>query len=308
VTAVRTEQPTGAPTAPPSRPRPARPPAGRRSFGPRGRRGRDLVANLTGLVVFLFFAFPVYWMIATSFKPPLDIISYPPKFLPWPLTFEHFARAVARPLFSTYVRNSLVVTLTVVALSLTFGLLGALAVGRFTFRGRRPYLLSVLFVQMAPFEALLIPFFLMFRTLDLLNQLPGLILIYFIFTMPFTVWTLRGFVAAVPRELEEAAMVDGASRGQAFRRVVLPLLAPGLVATSIFAFVTAWNEFLYAYVFMEQSKWTLPVWIGSFRTAFGTDWGGTMAASTLFTLPVLVFFLIIHRRLVSGLTAGSVKG
>jgi N,N'-diacetylchitobiose transport system permease protein len=311
VSAVRTEPSTGPATGPPAAP-PQPGGAGartaRRPFGPRGRRGRDLLANLTGIAAFLLFAFPVYWMVANSLKQPLDILSYPPKFLPWPLTLDHFVRAVSKPLFGTYLRNSLLVTLTVVLLSLTLGLLGALAVGRFSFRGRRAYLLAVLIVQMAPFEALLIPFFLMFRGLDLLNKLPGLILIYFIFTMPFTIWTLRGFVAAVPRELEEAAMVDGASRGQAFRRVVLPLLAPGLVATSIFAFVTAWNEFLYAYVFMEQDKWTLPVWIASFRTAFGTDWGGTMAASTLFTLPVLVFFLIIHRRLVSGLTAGSVKG
>jgi N,N'-diacetylchitobiose transport system permease protein len=280
----------------------------RRSFGPRRRRGRDLVANLVGIAVFLIFAFPVYWMIATSFKPQLDILSYPPKWLPWPISLDHFVRAVSRPLFATYWRNSLLVALTVVLLSLAFGLLGAFAIGRFSFRGRRAYVLAVLIVQMAPFEALLIPFFLMYRSLDLLNRLPGLILIYFIFTMPLTIWTLRGFVAAVPRELEEAAMVDGASRAQAFRQVMLPLLAPGMVATSIFAFNTAWNEFLYAYVFMGPENWTLPVWIGSFRTAFGTDWGGTMAASTLFTLPVLIFFLAIHRRLVSGLTAGAVKG
>jgi N,N'-diacetylchitobiose transport system permease protein len=135
------------------------------------------------------------------------------------------------------------------------------------------------------------------------------VLIYFIFTMPFTIWTLRGFVMAVPRELEEAAMVDGCSRLQAFMRVVFPLLAPGLVATSVFAFVTAWNEYLYAFVFMRDAdKLTLPVWLGTFKTAFGTDWGGTMAASAMFTLPVLVFFLAIHRRLAAGLAAGAVKG
>jgi len=169
--------------------------------------------------------------------------------------------------------------------------------------------LAVMIVQMAPFEALLVPFFLMLRGLNLLNQLPSLILIYFIFTMPFTIWTLRGFVISIPPELEEAAMVDGASRFQAFMRVVFPLLAPGLVATSIFAFVTAWNEFLYAFVFMtDEAKFTLPDWLSSFRTAFGTDWGAIMAASSTFTIPVLVFFLLVQRRLVSGLTAGAVKG
>jgi N,N'-diacetylchitobiose transport system permease protein len=207
------------------------------------------------------------------------------------------------------VRNSLLVTLSAVLLSLVIATLAALAVGRYGFRGRKAFLLMIMIAQMAPFEALLIPFFITFRDLDLLNQLPSLILIYFIFTMPFTIWTLRGFVMAVPRELEEAAMVDGATRMQAFLRVVFPLLAPGMVATSIFAFVTAWNEYLYAFVFMRDAdKFTLPVWLGTFKTAFGTDWGGTMAASTLFTLPVLIFFLAIHRRLTSGLAAGAVKG
>jgi N,N'-diacetylchitobiose transport system permease protein len=268
-----------------------------------------VLTNLAGLVALVFFAFPVYWMFATAFKPTNDILSYTPRWLPVPFTLDHFTTAIHRPNFGYYLRNSLLVTLTAVVLSLVFALLAAVAVGRFQFRGRKAYMLLVLIVQTAPFEALLIPYFIMLRQLNLLNQLPALILIYFIFTMPFTIWTLRGFVMAIPRELEEAAMVDGASRSQAFMRVVFPLLAPGMVATSIFAFVTAWNEFLYAFVMMrDATKFTLPVWLSTFQTAFGTDWGGTMAASSLFTLPVVVFFLIIQRRLVSGLTAGAVKG
>jgi N,N'-diacetylchitobiose transport system permease protein len=267
------------------------------------------LVNLAGAVTFVVFAFPVYWMFATALKPTRYIQADPPHLLPWPPTLEHFREAVGRPNFLDYVRNSLVVTLSAVVLSLLIATIAALAVGRYGFRGRKGYLLMIMIVQMAPFEALLIPFFLMFRELHLLNQLPSLIGVYFIFTMPFTIWTLRGFVAAIPPELEEAAMVDGCSRMQAFVRVVFPLLAPGLVATSIFAFVTAWNEYLYAFVFMRDAdKFTLPVWLGTFRTAFGTDWGGTMAASTLFTLPVLIFFLAIHRRLTSGLAAGAVKG
>jgi N,N'-diacetylchitobiose transport system permease protein len=162
---------------------------------------------------------------------------------------------------------------------------------------------------MAPFEALLIPMYLMMRDLDLLNRLPALLLVYFATTLPFTAWTLKGFVQGVPIDLEEAAMVDGCGRWSAFRRVTLPLLGPGLVATSVFGFITAWNEFLYALVFMQdESKFTLPVWLSSFQSVFGTDWGGTMAASTLFTVPVLIFFLIVQRNMVSGLTAGAVKG
>jgi N,N'-diacetylchitobiose transport system permease protein len=273
------------------------------------RRAKAVLVNLAGVAAICVFAFPVYWMFATAFKPARFIQSNPPRWLPWPGTLEHFKEAIGRPHFVDYVRNSLLVTLSAVLLSLAIATLAALAVGRYRFRGRKAYLLMIMIAQMAPFEALLIPFFIMFRGLDLLNRLPALILVYFIFTMPFTIWVLRGFVMAVPRELEEAAMVDGCSRMRAFLRVVLPLLAPGMVATSIFAFVTAWNEFLYAFVFMRDAdKFTLPVWLGTFRTAFGDDWGGTMAASTLFTLPVLLFFLAIHRRLTSGLAAGAVKG
>jgi N,N'-diacetylchitobiose transport system permease protein len=162
---------------------------------------------------------------------------------------------------------------------------------------------------MAPLEALLIPMFLLMQDAGLLNKLPSLLLVYFAFTLPFTVWTLRGFVQGIPYELEEAAMVDGCGRFGAFRRVVLPLLGPGIVATSVFAFITAWNEFLYALVFMrDKDKQTLPVWLSTFKTVFGTDWGGIMAASVMYALPALVFFLIVQRKLVSGATAGALKG
>ena len=265
--------------------------------------------NALAVLVILFFAFPAYWMLATAFTPTIDIQSDPPRFFPTNPTFDHFVTAVQRPFFWTYVRNSLLVTLTAVALSLMVALLAAVAVSRFRFRARRAYLLLILVVQLAPFEALFIPYFLVFRQFDLLNRLPALVLVYFVSILPFTIWTLRGFVDAVPVELEEAALVDGCTRWQAFRRVVLPLLGPGLVATSIFGFITAWNEYLYAFVFMRDPQhYTLPVWLATFRTAFGDDWGGAMAGSALFTLPVLVFFLIVQRRLVGGLTAGAVKG
>lgn len=265
--------------------------------------------NVLGLVVAAIVAFPVFWMASTAFKPTADILSYTPRPLPWPPTLEHFQTAVTEPFFLDYLRNSLVVVLAAVVLSLVTAALAALAVARMRWRGRKAYLLIVMLAQTAPFEALLIPTFLILRDAGLLNQLPALILTYFMITLPFTVWTLRGFVAAIPVELEEAAMTDGCTRFGAYRRVVLPLLGPGLVATGVFAFITAWNEFMFALVIMQEpDKLTLPVWLATFRTAFGTDWGATMAASTLFTLPVLVFFLIVQRRLVSGLSAGAVKG
>ena len=272
-------------------------------------RSTQFLLNAVGVAVTLVVAFPVFWMASTAFKPTGDILSYTPHVLPWPLTFEHFHTAMTRPLFGNYLRNSLVVVSAAVVLSVLVAALAALAVARMRWRGRRAYVLLILLAQTAPLEALLIPAFLILRDAGLLNRLPALVATYFIITLPFTIWTLRGFVAAIPVELEEAAMTDGCTRLGAYRRVVFPLLAPGLVATSIFAFITAWNEFVFALVLMqEQAKLTLPVWLSTFRTAFGTDWGGTMAASTLFTLPVLIFFLSVQRRLVSGLSAGAVKG
>jgi N,N'-diacetylchitobiose transport system permease protein len=272
------------------------------------RPGRKVLVSAVGLVAAVLFAFPVYWMVNTAFKGPDEIQTYVPVFIPTP-TLDNFVKAINQPHFIDFLRNSALVTLTTVALATVVGFLAAATVARIRFRGRAGFLLLVAIAQMAPFEALLIPFFLVVRDVGLYNQLPSLVLIYFIFTLPFTIWSLRGFVAGIPVDLEEAAMVDGATRFGAFIRVTLPLLAPGLVATSIFCFITAWNEYFYAFVFMtDVQNYTLPVWLGSFRTNFGTDWGATMAASTLFTLPVLLFFLAVQRRMVGGLTSGAVKG
>ncbi len=273
------------------------------------RRLRRVLLNLAGIVTFGLFAFPVYWMAISALKLPDHIQTYVPEFVPWPPTLDNFANALGQAHFLDYLRNSLFVSLTTVALALAVGLLAAVTVARVRFRGRKGFLLLVVVAQMAPFEALLIPIYLVIRDVHLYNQLPSLIIVYFIFTLPFTIWSLRGFIAGIPIDLEEAAMVDGCSRAGAFWHVVVPLLAPGLVATAIFGYITAWNEFLYANAFMtDVSNYTLPVWLANFRTNFGIDWGGTMAASTLFTLPVLIFFLIVQGRMVGGLTAGAVKG
>jgi N,N'-diacetylchitobiose transport system permease protein len=148
------------------------------------------------------------------------------------------------------------------------------------------------------------------RDTDMLDKLPMLTLIYFMMTLPFTIITLRGFLAAVPVELEEAAEVDGCTQLGAFRRIVFPLLAPGLMSTSLFGFITAWNEFAFAnlLIIKNQGDRTLPVWLSSFSSTFGTDWGATMAASTLFMLPILLIFLALQGKVTSGITAGAVKG
>jgi N,N'-diacetylchitobiose transport system permease protein len=271
------------------------------------RRRRWLWNAVAGAVIVMI-AFPVYWMVVTSFRDNSDIRSAP-QFLPIG-TLENYRSVFERENFWSSFGNSIQVTLLTVAFALVTAFLAAVAVSRFRFRGRVGFLVLILLVQMVPAEALMIS---VVKTLDgwsLRNSITGLTITYVAFVLPFTVWTLRGFVGGVPRELEEAAMVDGSSRLRAFFTVTLPLVAPGLVATGIFAFIQAWNEFTFALVIMDRpEKETLPVWLQAFNFgARGTDWGGVMAGSTLITVPVIVFFLFVHRRVAAGLTAGAVKG
>jgi N,N'-diacetylchitobiose transport system permease protein len=265
--------------------------------------------SVVGVIAAIFFGFPTYWMFTTSLKTPGEVLSPKYDLIPFSGTIDNFTSALTKPGFLTYLTNSLIVTVGAVLCALVAGVLAAAALARMRFRGRKGFLLLVLVAQLAPVEALFIPMYLLMKDAGLLNTLPSLLLVYFATTLPFTVWMLYGFINGIPYDLEEAAMIDGCSRAGAFRRVTLPLLAPGLVTTSVFSFITAWNEFLFALVFMrDQSKQTLPVWLSSFRTAFAVDWGGVMAASVIYAIPALVFFLIVQRKLVSGMTAGAVKG
>ena len=274
----------------------------------RRRTGRKVALNGAAALFCVIWIFPVYWMVNTAFKPYGDILRPTPGFLPIPLSLGNFADALGKPLFGDYLRNSLIVTGAAVVASSLVALLAAVALTRFRFFGRRAFLISILAVQMIPQPALVIPLFLSLKSANLLNTLLGLSLTYIAFVLPFTIWTLRGFLHGVPVELEEAAMVDGAGRLTVMRRILLPLVAPGLIASSVFAFITAWNDYVFAYVEMkDQDHYTLPVWLVSFSTNTGTDYGGLIAASTLFAVPVIVFFLIIQRRLVEGMTSGAVK-
>ncbi|SDR01244.1 carbohydrate ABC transporter permease [Thermostaphylospora chromogena] len=277
------------------------------------RRLARAALNAAGVAVLLFAVFPVYWMVATSFKPNDEIFTT--DFVPIPLnpTLDHvervFTRGVAGHSIWEYLLNSAIVALGTVLIGSVFALLAATAVARFRFRFRTSFLILLLIVQMVPAEALLIPLFLMVRRLGMYDQLIGLIVVNVGLTLPFSVWMLRTFVAAVPKDLEEAAWIDGASRFTTFWRVLFPLVAPGLVATSIFSFITAWNEFVFALTLLDDpAKYTMPRALSFFIGQRSTDWGGIMAASTLMTIPVLVFFLLVQRRMVSGLVAGAVKG
>ncbi|WP_442812709.1 carbohydrate ABC transporter permease [Streptomyces sp. NBC_01800] len=276
----------------------------------RSRFLRRLPLNTTALFVFALSIFPVYWMALTAFKPTKDITADTPIFLPTHLTFDHFTKAVQADGFWMFWRNSLAVTLGGVLLALVVALGAAFAVARMKWRGRRSFILMVFIAQVAPWEAMLIPMYIIARDTGMLGKLSMLTLIYFMTTLPFTVVTLRSFLTAIPVELEEAAQVDGCTRTQAFRRVTCPLLAPGLLATSLFGFITAWNEFAFAntLIIKNQDDRTLPVWLSSFSNVFGTDWGATMAAATLFALPVLILFLALQRRVSTGMAGGAVKG
>jgi N,N'-diacetylchitobiose transport system permease protein len=267
-------------------------------------------ANLAGLVIFALCAFPVYWMVNTSLLPRREIRAPEPTWVPLGGTLENYRRALEGGKFLDALLVSLAVTVSTVVLALAFAFLAALAVSRFRFRGRRSFVIALLLIQMIPVEALFISQYKMLEGFHLLNTVAGLTLVYIANVLPFTVWTLRGFVAGVPYELEEAAMSDGCSRFQAFRKITFPLLAPGLVATGVFGFIQAWNEFSLAVVVMtREDKKTLPLWLSSFLDVNrGTDWGGVMAGSTLLAVPVIVFFVLVQGRMVSGLTAGAVKG
>ncbi|MEO3973676.1 carbohydrate ABC transporter permease [Streptomyces sp. CAU 1734] len=275
--------------------------------GPRGRRAlRD---NALALLFTAVMAFPLYWMVLTALRPASEIRSDPPQFWSLDMTLENFRRAMESPTFWSSVRASVFVGVGTVAISLVIGVLAAYALARFAFAGRKAFILVILSVQMIPLAGLIIPLYLLLSDAGLTDSLTGVVLTYLVFMLPFTVWLLRGFIAAVPVELEEAAMVDGCTRGAAFRRVLLPLLAPGLVATSIYSLVQAWNEYVLAYVLLSSNdKQTLSIWLVSFQTSFGTDYGALMAGSTLTALPVVIFFLLVQRRVAAGLAAGAVKG
>jgi N,N'-diacetylchitobiose transport system permease protein len=273
------------------------------------QRAAQLLYDATGVVVAGLMLFPIYWMVATAFKPGRDILTLTPKWIPAPFTLQNFRDAIARPYFLDDVRNSLVIVGVMLVLALAIAFLAAVGTARFGFKGRTAFLIMIIAVQMVPLNALIIPLYLMLDRLGQTDALPGVIAVYLAVVLPFMVWTLRGFVANVPPELEEAAMIDGCSRLGAALRITFPLVGPGLVATAIFGFIQAWNEYIIAYVLLSSpGNQTLTVWLASFTTNHGPQWGPLMAGATLTGLPVVALFLVLQRYLASGLTAGAVKG
>lgn len=271
-------------------------------------RSRSAVKAILVAMVLLFTLFPVYWMISSAFDAQAS--SGGQSLLPREFTLDNFAFVLNEGGFVNFLKNSAIVALLTVVISAAVALLASVAVARFNFRFRTAVLMMILTVQMVPLEALVIPLFVQVRDLQLLGSLLGLVVVYLAFSLPFGIWMLRGFVAAVPVELEEAAYIDGASWGRMFRSVLLPLVAPGLVATSVFSFITAWNEFIFAMTMLggAAENYTVSIGLKQFFGLHSNDWGSVMAASTIITIPVMIFFVLVQRRLSSGLVAGAVKG
>jgi len=267
--------------------------------------------SISAIVVFLFSIFPVYWMVNSPFLPTNKIRATTPTFLPFGGTLDNYRKIFNGETtydFLPALRVSLIITLIVLVGALLFGFLAALAATRFRWRGRKGFIITILAIQMIPGEAMIISLYSMLRDWNLLDQIAGLALLYVSSVLPFTIWTLRGFIAGVPAELEEAAQIDGCSKIGAFARVTFPLVAPGLISTGVFAFIQAWNEFVLALVVMEENK-TLPIWLRALQEATkGTDWGTVMAGSTLISIPIVIFFMFVQGRMTSGMVSGAVKG
>jgi trehalose/maltose transport system permease protein len=294
---------------------PARPVSRSRAFR-RTPVGRVLVKVpfwILILAIFVYALFPFYWALRSAFMPASELFTTPIKYFPTDPTWANFSEVLNSSFFRRALLNSTIVAGSVTLISLAIGSLAAYALGRFRFHGRTFVLYLMLSMTIFPQIAILGALYTMISNFHLYDRLGALVLTYLIFTLPFTVWVLTSFMRALPGDLEEAAYVDGATPLQVFYKVLLPLIAPGLVTTGLLAFIAAWNEYLYAVSFIQTpSHYTVPVAITSFTAkggnAFQVPWGQIMAATVVVTLPLIAATLILQRRILAGLTAGAVKG
>jgi ABC-type glycerol-3-phosphate transport system permease component len=271
---------------------------------------RRRVALLAGIgVVLVVCLFPFAWMGLSSIKLLRELYTVPPHWLPEAPTLDHYRRVLFASNVPRYFLNSVIISVGATGLALLLAIFASYGFARFQFRGKRTAQAFVLAGQLLPTAAIIVPLFMTLRFLGLVNTYLGLILVYTILTLPLSVWMLTSYFRAIPVELEEAAIIDGASRLSILFRITLPLSVPGLAAVLVYAFVTTWNEFILALVLAQDSRVkTLPIGIAEFAGEFTTDWGAVMAASLLMTLPIAIVFFALQRMFVGGLTAGAVKG
>lgn len=254
-------------------------------------------------------AFPFFWMVSTSFKPLQEIFVFPPTFFPAEFTLKNFARLFEQTRFLTYFKNSVFVSFTTVVLTMTIGSAGAYSLTRFKFYGREKIASLILFTYMFAPIMIVIPFYVLIKKIGLANTHTALIMAYTAFCLPFNLWLLRAFFQSIPLALEKAALIDGASRLEAVIYVILPLALPGIIATGIFTFILAWNDYIFVRILITSDELkTLSVGIADLYNATVIDWGMIMSGSMLITVPVLVFFVFIQRYLIAGWGAGAMKG
>jgi multiple sugar transport system permease protein len=266
-----------------------------------------LFALMMALLVVVLF--PIFWMVSSSFKPQNELFARDLTMLPVNWTLENYINVWQHTEFPTYFLNSFKLAVAATALSVIVSMYAAYAIARIPFRGRYSIGLFLLVSQMFPQILLVIPLFITFQSMRLLNSHLGLIIVYAAFAMPFTIWVLRGFFESIPQELEDAAAIDGARPLQTFHKIILPLAGPGLAAVTMFNFIRGWNEFLFALVFLRtRTLYTLPIGLASFQEEYTFRWDLIMAGASIITLPVLFFFLLMQKFIVQGLMGGAVKG
>ncbi|WP_305968947.1 MULTISPECIES: carbohydrate ABC transporter permease [unclassified Mameliella] len=271
---------------------------------------RPVLLNVITWALVLLISFPLIWMIVTSIKPQTELFRIPPTWLPETVTFEHYWRLLSETSFLLYFRNSVVLATTTTLFVVALGTLGAYSLVRFTYRGRETLAMLVLFTYLLPSVVLIIPLYLMMVSLGLSNTLFSLILAHTTFALPYALWLLRSFMEGIPEDLENAALVDGASRMGAFRDVIFPQLLPGIISTALFTFILSWNEYLYALV-LVNSEAVAPLTTGVMSmliSAFNIEWSLLMAASVMMSIPLIVVFAFLQSYLTSGFGAGGVKG
>ena len=273
----------------------------------RSRMRRLVEIELPMLVIVLFALLPYVWMLLTSLKSEADIAATPVRYFPTVLTLEHYRLLLARTTFAVNMRNSLIVALGALALALSVSIPAAYAFSRFRFPGRRLLMTQLLVVNMFPIVLIIIPLFVLMRQLGLLDTFSGVILGHSTFAIPFSIWMLTSYMNAIPTELDEAARIDGATRLQTLRFVVLPLAMPGIVTTGIYIFITSWNEYLFAMMLSGQTVRTVTVALQLFIGEFTVQWGLLTAGGTLIAIPVTILFLAVQKRLVGGMISGAVK-
>ena len=270
---------------------------------------RDLFFFYIPLILLVIFAlFPYLWTFLTSIKPEKELYTPVLRYLPRQPTLDNYSTLFNKTNFFKNMGNSFLIAGITSIISLFVSLLAAYSFARFNFKGKIFFMISFLLINMFPPVLLLTPLFTIMRKLGLLYTPYSLIIAYSTFTVPFSVWLLTGYIQDLPVSLEEAAMVDGCSRLEAFVKITLPLTIPGIIATGIYIFITAWNEFIFALMFTNEATRTLPVALQTFIGQFEIQWGLLTAGGVVTTIPVVVLFMFIQKKLVEGLTAGAVKG